>query len=257
MTEPMDMEFLMKAADNNESLSILYKTELGKDFNYRSRFIDINPKKKFVIIDFPRGDKSTYQKLVRNDKIHIYFLSKGFRFQFHTDVLKSDNLKFEGKAERHVMIIRMPKDIYDGERRNFYRVAAPADPSVHLKFVSYFDGNQSFEQQVEHPESEDDGMPGTIAFDLSGGGLSMICKAGMGLMVGDIINMHFRLRPTDTDEIHIEGLINNSRKAAESNSYIKGVEFLPDRSESYKNALKRISRFVMQRQRAMINPYGK
>ncbi len=249
------MDFLLKAANNHEKISISYTTEHGKALSYGSRFFEINPKKKYIIIDQPYGEHGTYQQLVRKDKIKIFFICKGYRFLFFSQILKRDIHKQEGHSDIKVLVIRMPDKILDGERRNFFRVPAPIDPPVKLKFVSYFESNQSFENQQEMPEIEDYGMSDAIIHDISGGGLSMGSDQPLEIMVGDVVNLRFCLRPDD-DVLQIEGLINNSRISTDEDSMIKGVEFVPDRSDAYKNAIKKISRYVMERQREMINPYS-
>lgn len=256
MSEPMDIDFLIRAGSDNENITIYHKTELGKGLTYRSRFFEINPKKKYIIIDSPVGEKGTYQQLVRKDKITGFFISRGFRFLFHTVVLKRDKFKLHGEVDVPVLIIRMPGDIYDGERRDFYRVPAPLDPLVKVKFVSYFESGQSFDTQ-KMPGLEDFGRSEAVLHDLSGGGLSVRSKEELSIMIGDIINMRFSFRSGSKENIRIEGLINNSRKSADKNAIIKGIEFLPDRNDAYRDAIKKISRYVMERQRQMINPYGK
>jgi c-di-GMP-binding flagellar brake protein YcgR len=255
MPEAMNIDFLIRAAENNEKLTLFHKTESGKTLTFGSRFFEINPKKKYIIIDRPYGEGETYQQLVRKDKVTGFFIEKGFRFLFHSQVLKRDKYKLQGEKEIPVFIIKMPQDIYDGERRNFFRVPIPVDPPITVKYVSYFESNQSFDEQ-ESPDLAEYNMSGALLHDLSGGGISIISREGMGLMVGDIINMRFPVRHGG-EEVQIEGLINNSRKAPDKVSNLKGIEFIPDRSDAYREAIKRISRYVMERQRAMINPYAK
>ncbi|MCP5107249.1 MAG: hypothetical protein GY950_27930, partial [bacterium] len=190
------------------------------------------------------------------NEITVFFIARGFRFLFHSKVLKRDTFKLHGESETPVLIIRMPEDIYDGERRDFFRVPAPMDPPVDLKFRSYFETGQSFDQQQEMPDMEEYGMSEAFIFDISGGGLGMKSKEEISLMVGDIVNLRFRLRPGDPNDIQVEGLINNSRRTPDKTAFIKGVEFIPDRNDNYRNALKKISRYVMERQREMINPYN-
>ena len=256
MNEAMDMDFLLRAADKNEKITLYHKTEQGKNLVYGSRFFEINPKKKYIIIAQPYGEEDTYQQLVRKDKISVYFIEKGFRFVFHTHVLKRDKFKLHGQGETPVMIIKAPPDIYDGERRNFFRVTAPIDPVLPLKYISYFESNQSFDTQAESPIVDDINMSEAVLHDLSGGGMALRSKGDTGLMVGDIINMKLALEP-DGESMQVEGLIVNSRRTQDKTAIIKGIEFIPDRSDSYRSAIKRISRFVMQQQRKMINPYGR
>ncbi|MCP5106714.1 MAG: hypothetical protein GY950_25240, partial [bacterium] len=65
MPEAMDIDFLIRAANDNEAMSIYHKTETGKELSYSSRFFEINPKKKYIIVDRPTGAKGTYQQLLR------------------------------------------------------------------------------------------------------------------------------------------------------------------------------------------------
>lgn len=256
MPEPMDKDFLIRAANDNESITVIYKTETGKKINYASRFFEINPKKKYIIIDRPFGGKGAYRQLVRKDKITIFFITRGFRFLFHTQVLKRDTFSSGMGTDMPVLIIRLPDEIYDGERRNFFRVPMPMDPPIEARFVSYFEKSQSFDEQ-EAPDLEDYDMSESVTADLSGGGVSLRCGEDAGVMVGDIINIRFALHAGDDEEIRVEGLINNSRKTSEKGVFLKGIEFLPDRGDEYRNAQKKISRYVMNRQREMISLYGR
>jgi len=256
MSEPMDMDFLLRAAESNELITVYHKTETGKTLVYGSRFYQINPKKKYIIIAHPYGEDGTYQQLVRKDKITLFFIEKGFRFLLHSEVLKRDKMKLHGESETPVMIIKMPKDIYDGERRNFFRVTAPADPPVSIKYISYFESGHSFEDQQDSPELSDVAMSQAIVHDLSSGGLAIRSRGETGLMVGDIINMKFTFKPDEPD-MRIEGLINNSRLLSDKETILKGIEFIPDRSDDYRDAIKKISRYVMEQQRRMIKSYGR
>ncbi len=254
MAQVMNFDFLTRAIETNDRMTLYYKNELGKIFTFGSRFFDYK-KKKYIVIDRPYGEKGTYQQLVKKDRVVVFFICKGFRFKFTSEVLGKDKYKLRDTQEIPVLLLQMPKEIYDGERRNFFRVPAPMEPPITVKFLSYFDSNQSFEIQ-EVPELKEAGMKEAILNDLSGGGLSIRSAVPMEIMTGDILNLRFRLGSSEMEEIQIEGLTNNSRKTSD-NALIKGIEFIPDRSDSYRNANKRIARYVMERQRAMITPYGK
>lgn len=256
MPEAMNFDFLVRAANNSERITLFHYTEQGKKLTFGSRFFEMDSNGKYIIIAQPFGEGDTYQSLVRKDEIEVFFVEKGFRFMFPSQVLKRDKFKLHGDAETPVLIIKCPKDIFDGERRNFFRVPVPVDPPMPILYRSYFESGQSFEETGEF-DIADINMNEMLIHDLSGGGLSFRGKLGsMDVMVGDIINMKFKLRKGEKT-IRIEGLINNSRKSADGKATIKGIEFMPDRSDEYRSAIKKISRYVMERQREMITPLGK
>lgn len=256
MSAEIDIDFLFRAVESNEPIALQYATESDRQLDYHSRFFRVNRKKKYIIIDKPTGEKDTYQQLAPGDIVTVFFRSAGFRFLFKTKILKKGTFKLHGKHVTPVLMIYLPDEIDDGERRNFFRVPMPRTPQMTVKFISYFEQGQNLEQQQDKEMLGDYPMSEGIILDLSGGGIAIKCSQDSTLMVGDIINMKFQLPSLAGSDIEISGVINNSRKI-EDELVIRGIEFIPNSGDAYKNALKNISSYVMRRQREMIRAYRK
>jgi len=92
-----------------------------------------------------------------------------------------------------------------------------------------------------------------ITIDISAGGIAIKVDEGKEeLHVGDKIDMRFRLKKEDFDELEITGIVKNERAYFNTDSKVFGVEFIPERSVEFKKAINKISRYVIERQRELL-----
>ncbi len=251
MAHEIDSKFLLRAIEENENITISL-TGTKKQMTYTSRFFDLDRSDRSIIIDLPTGVGETFEPLVKGDEINVYFQYSGFRFYFHSKVLGKVKYRLNESTKVPAYKIKLPTKLLDGERRNYFRVPTPHDKAVIVKFIVYPKGGEQVIIDEDHPESIPKVFEGTI-LDISAGGVAIKVDENMEeIKVGDKIDMRFRLRKEDFDELEISGVIRNERTYYNTESKIFGVEFLPERSVEFKRAINKISRYVIERQRELL-----
>ncbi len=86
MAREYKIEILHKAVEENISIA-LGRSEKDKDeFNYASRFFEMDRKKKTITIDFP-STTLNITHLDKNEEIVVYFIYHNSRLVFHSKVL--------------------------------------------------------------------------------------------------------------------------------------------------------------------------
>ena len=253
MAHDIDRKFLIKAIEENENITISLAEDSKKSMVYTSRLFDFNKEDKSIIIDIPVGVGETYEPLVKGDKINVYFQYSGFRFYFHSKILGKVKYELNETTKVAAYKIKFPDKLLDGERRNYFRVPTSHDSSNTVKFIVYPKASDKVLIEPDHPDSIPKVFEGTI-IDISAGGVAIKVDEGKeDLSVGDKINMKFRLRKEDFDELEISGIIRNERVYFNTDSKVFGVEFIPERSVEYKRAINKISRYVIERQRELLS----
>ncbi|MCP4213296.1 MAG: hypothetical protein GY765_01510, partial [bacterium] len=224
--------------------------EIGEDryLHYHSRFFEINPKKKFILIDKPSEDSEGHKPLTKRDKIAVLFKITDFRFLFHSKILG----KFKYKLNKDVTIdafkIRAPEKLLDGNRRDFFRVKTPFEQHLRIYPLPLMaKGKTSGASGVEEADCFD-----VMMIDISQGGTAVRTEAGLKIRAGDKVLVQFKLTKDDPDDIESEGIIKNKREPENSKDCFLGIEFIPNKDVEFKRALQRINRFIMGMQRELL-----
>ncbi len=253
MAHDIDKKFLFRAIEENENITISLAETSRKSMVYTSRFFDFYRKDNTIIIDIPVGVGETYEPLVKGDKINVYFQYSGFRFYFHSKILGKLKYELNKTTKIPAYKIKLPEKLLDGERRNYFRVPTSHGNPIIAKFIVYPKGLDIVIIEPDHPDSIPKVFEGTI-IDISAGGVAIKVDEGKEeLKVGDKIDMKFRLKKEDFDELEISGIIRNERVYYNTDSKVFGVEFIPERSVEYKRAINKISRYVIERQRELLS----
>jgi c-di-GMP-binding flagellar brake protein YcgR len=147
--------------------------------------------------------------------------------------------------------IKTPSKLKDGERRNYFRVPAPMDKPIIVKFILYPKGAEHVVLNEDDPDGNPRVFEATL-FDISGNGVALKSDSKDEFDINDKIDMRFRLDKEDFDELKISGIIRNKRSYYGTDIPLYGIEFIHDRSVEFKRALNKISKFVMKRQREIL-----
>ncbi len=247
----IDIKFLKKAIEENENITIVVDEDRKKKFVYRSRFFDIDKDDNTIIIDIATGEGDTYEPLTKGDKIKVYFQYTGFRFYFHSKVLGKFRYSLNKDVKVGTFKIKYPVKLLDGERRNYFRVPAPMDNPVIVKFILYPGGGENVVLNEDDPDGNPKVFEATL-FDISGNGVALKSDNKDDLNINDKIDMRFRLDKEDFDELKISGIIRNKRSYYDTDIPLYGVEFIHDRSVEFRRALNKIGKYVMKRQREIL-----
>jgi c-di-GMP-binding flagellar brake protein YcgR len=251
MPPEIDIKFLAKAIEENENITIVVDEDRKKRFVYRSRFFDIDKTDNTIIIDIATGEGDTYEPLTKGDKIKVYFQYSGFRFYFHSKVLGKFKYSLNENVKTAAFKIKTPSKLKDGERRNYFRVPAPMDKPIIVKFILYPKGAEHVVLNEDDPDGNPRVFEATL-FDISGNGVALKSDSKDEFDINDKIDMRFRLDKEDFDELKISGIIRNKRSYYGTDIPLYGIEFIHDRSVEFKRALNKISKFVMKRQREIL-----
>jgi c-di-GMP-binding flagellar brake protein YcgR len=249
-----EVSMLRKCCDANEAIIISIK--VGNDIHtYRSRFLDINYKAQYLIIDEPSAESSKSKPLSKNQKFEAFFkynLGAGFRYIFNSRVLSRVMFKV-GARGIYAFKIFLPPVLLDGERREYFRVPTEIKPEIIVKYKIYKDGEEEplINQYLNTPE-----IFKCTMLDISGGGLSIRSSQESGkidLDVDDHILAEFKLKSTDKP-LSLWGKVKNKRRFRDTKFFIWGIEFLDaKRNKLLKPCRNQIMRFVITRQREILN----
>lgn len=249
MPVEIDFIFLIRAVKDNENVIVHHHLKDKDVITYRSRFLDINQRKKFIIIHMPTTDKENYKPLVPKDKISVHFRESGFRFLIETEVLEKFDYQLNPTKKIEALKIKLPEQLLDGNRRNFIRVSVPLDQPIKLNYMVV---KNDEDPKPIFTQEEDAKFFDALMIDISEGGLAIRNKEEVTIQKSDRLFMWFQLEGETPQEIKLEGVVRNTRKMEDAEGNIWGIEFLPKRDTKYKNALQVITKYVMNRQREIL-----
>ncbi len=247
----LEQKILKDCCDLNENLSInVYENE--NIFVYRSRFLSVDFKNKFLIIDEPSPETSGAKPLSKGQDIELFFEYKTFRYLMFSRILDHTMFKIRNRGF-YALKVFLANELKDGERREYFRIQTPMKPPVKVRFFIYKKGEDkpvmsSIMENVPREYEAD-------MYDISGGGFSIHGKTldrQIPLEKGDIILAKFRLKP-DMDEMELWSEVRNKRKLKGTEIVVFGFHFLKsDKNKFLKNHRNKIMRYVIERQRELM-----
>ncbi len=254
MLDQLERKILKDCCDLNENLTLIItpKDKTEKKVSYRSRFLAMDSKKQFLILDEPSPEQKDTKPLSRGERFEGFFAFKQFRYCFDSVVLGHTKFKLHS-SEVIGFVVRLPKDLKDGDKREYFRVPCSMRPPVSVNF-------QIYKKDSDVPVSSVilEGKPEEFIgdmIDISGGGFSMRAKLGSGelpLEAGDIIKATFRLKQGGED-MEIWCIARNRRKYKATEIIIWGFQFMLDgRNKNINFCRNKIMHFVTERQREMM-----
>lgn len=251
MLSELETKALKESSELNENITITFKDK-GKMFVYKSRFLDVNFAKKYIIIDRPSADTPDAQPLSKGEHFELFFTYKNFRYLFPSKILDHTRFKMQ-LMEIHASRILLPAELQDGEKREYFRVQNKMRPPVIVKF-------NIFEKDADTPVMSTlvEGAPKEFQgemIDISGGGVAVRNKHGekpFPLEKGDVINAKFRLKK-GMEEMEIWCEVRNKRKYKDTDMLIWGLRFIEGQKNRFlKHYRNKILRYVVERQREML-----
>ncbi len=252
MPKEINIDFLFRAIDENASITVyLLEDKKEEKDEYKSRFLGYSKKEKVIFIDEVTGEGKSYKPLSKNEKIKVFFQYEDFRFLFSSQVVDKTFYAINERLKVPAYKIKFPEYLEDGDRRQFFRVPAPMDKPIRVKFLLYPQGAENPVVDPEDPE----GLPKEFkatAIDISAGGIAIKPDGKETLEIGDLLEMEFKLFPEDKEEIKLKGIIRNRRRYYETEYNVYGIEFIQERSLAYRRAINKIMRYVFERQREML-----
>lgn len=251
MLNELETKALKESSELNENITITFK-DRGKMFVYKSRFLEVNFARKYIIIDRPSADTPDAQSLSKGEHFELFFTYKNFRYLFPSKILEHIKFKMQ-QMEVHASRILLPAELQDGDKREYFRVQPIMRPPVKVKFNIYQKDSETpiMSTLVEGAPKE---FQGEIV-DISGGGIAMRNKPGekpFPLEKTDVINAKFRLKK-DMEEMEIWCEVRNKRKYKDTDMWIWGLQYLEDQKNRFlKHYRNKILRHVVERQREML-----
>ena len=247
----LEKKILQDCCDLNENLSInVYENE--NIFIYRSRFLNIDFKNRFLIIDEPSPETPGAKPLSKGQDIEIFFEYKTFRYLMFSRILDHTMFKIQNRGF-YALKVFLPDELKDGERREYFRIQTPMKPPVKVKFNIYKKGKDKavMSSVLENVPQEFEAE----MFDISGGGFSIHGKnldRQIPLEKGDIIYATFKLKP-DMEEMSFWSEVRNKRKLKGTEIIVFGFQFLKSNKNKFlKNHRNKIMRYVIERQRELM-----
>jgi c-di-GMP-binding flagellar brake protein YcgR len=232
----IETRVLMTCCDLNDKL-ILNIFENDQIFVYKSRFLAVDFKKGFIIIDEPSPEVPDAKPLSEGQHFEIFFEYKIFRYIFNSKVLEHIEYKLHQNAFNALKIL-LPQQLMDGDKRDYFRVEIAMKQPIKVKFNIL---DQEFKGEM---------------VDISGGGFAMKVKMGdkpFPLEKGDIINARFKLRP-DNEMWEIWSEVRNKSKYKNTRTLKWGMQFLgKERNKNLYYYRNKILRYVTERQREILS----
>ena len=234
----IETRVLKTCCDLNDKL-ILNIVENDRQFVYKSRFLAVDFKKGFIIIDKPSPEIPDARPLSKGQHFEIFFEYKIFRYIFNSKVLELIKYKLHEQGF-HALKILLPQQLMDGDKRDYFRVETGMKPPIEVKFNIFAKGLEEFKGEM---------------VDISGGGFAMKVKIGdkpFPLEKDDIINARFKLKPAD-EMWEIWSEVRNKRKYKDTRIVKWGMQFLgKERNKNLYYYRNKILRYVTERQREIL-----
>ncbi len=252
MLSELEKKALKECCELNENISLNIK-EKGKIYVYKSRFLEIDFKRKYIIIDMPSAETHDAQPMAKGEHFEAFFTYKTFRYLFPSQILDHTRFKMQ-QMEIHAAKIFLPTELQDGDKREYFRVQVAMRPPVQVKFNIYEKNGDTpiMSKLVANSPKEFQAQ----MMDISGGGFSLKTtpgEKGLSLEKGDVINAKFRLKK-GMEEMEIWSEVRNKRKYRETEMMVWGLQFIEDAQKNryLKHYRNKIMRYVVERQREML-----
>ncbi len=252
MLNEMEASLIKDCCELNENITISIKEEKGKLYVYKSRFLAVNFKRKYLIIDMPSPETHDAPPMKKGTIFEGFFAFKKFRYLIDSRLLDFVKFKMQNR-EVHAAAISLPKDLRDGDTREYFRVETTMRPPTKLTFNIFPKDTDSAVMSAVVPDVAEEYLGEMV--NISGGGFAIRSKPGerpFPLEKGDLINAKFQLKK-ELPEMLTWAEVRNKRKYKNTEMIIWGLQFIEDeRNKNLKNYRNHILRFVVEMQRKML-----
>ena len=221
-------------------------------FVYKSRFLEVNSKQEFIIIDEPSPETPEGKPLSKGQYFEIFFEYKGFRYLFDSRILDHTTYKLHDRGF-YALKILLPRQLKDRDKREYFRAEPILRPPVLVRFNIFPRGSKTpiMSTLIESKYEEFQGD----MVDFSGGGFALRGKPGeknFPLGKGDTVNARFKLKP-GYDLMEIWSEVRNNRQYKDTEILIWGCQFLgKERNKTINYYRNKILRYVTERQREIL-----
>jgi len=248
----LELNALQTCCDMNENLT-LNVHEQDELYVFRGRFMAMDVRKGIIVIDEPSPETKNAKPISRGQSFEVFFEYKTFRYLFNSKVLEHTKFKLHDKGFYGLKIL-LPKELQDGDKREYFRVQTGMRPPVNFKFFIY-------EQDADKPIMSAVMKDAPEEFraemmDISGGGFAMRAKPGdkrLLLESGDVVQARFKLK-AGFEDMEIWAEVRNKRKYKDTDITIWGLRFFEkDRNKHINYYRNKIMRYVTERQREIIS----
>lgn len=252
MLSELEQKALIESCELNDNITLSIKDD-GKMYVYKSRFLGIDLKQKFILIDRPSAETVGAKPILKGTHFDIFFTYKNFRYLFPSKLLEHTRFTMQGN-DIYAARILMPAELQDGEKREYFRVQAGMRPPVTVKFLIYEKGSETpiMSKLVEDTPKEFQAQ----LVDISGGGISLRTTPGEKPFLmekGDIIKANFKLKK-EMEEMEIWCEVRNKRRYKDTEIVIWGMRFIEgEKNRHLKSYRNKIMRYVVERQREMLS----
>jgi c-di-GMP-binding flagellar brake protein YcgR len=247
----IETRVLKSCCELNDVLTLNVR-ENEKLFVYKSRFLEVNFNRGFIIIDVPSPETPDGKPLSKGQSFEVFFEYKVFRYLFDSKILDHTQFKLNDRSF-YALKMRLPQQLKDGDKRDYFRVETPMRPPLPVRFNIYAGGagtpimSMLMQNKAEEFQGE--------MVDISGGGIAVRGKPGdknLPLEKGDVINARFKLKPgLELMEIWCE--VRNTRKYKDTEILVWGFRFLgKERNKTINYYRNKILRYVTERQREIL-----
>lgn len=248
----IETKAIKSCCELNDTLT-LNVIENDKRFIYKSRFLAVDFKRKYIVIDEPSAETPDAKPFSKGQYFEVFFQYKIFRYLFHSRVV--DHTMFTmNQMKVHALRILMPKQLKDGDMREYFRVQTGMRPPIEVKFDIIKKGEKEPIMSALIPGKVEEYQGELI--DISGGGFSMRAKPGekpFELEKGDKVGAEFQLK-TEFGPMKLWAEVRNIRKYKDTHIIIWGFQFLGKaENRGLKVYQNKILRYVTNRQREILS----
>ncbi|MCP4151496.1 MAG: hypothetical protein GY757_27375 [bacterium] len=214
--------------------------------------MEIDLKRNYLIMDMPSAETADAKPISKGETLEVFFAFKNLRYLIDTRVLGHTKFKM-ASSEINAFVIRLPGELKDGDKREYFRVQSNMRPPVTVLFHIYEKGAEKpvMSNIVKDTPTEFFGD----MIDISGGGFSIRTKLGQNeflLDKGDVVFAKFQLKK-DTEEMTVWADVRSKRKYKGTAITVWGFMFMENEKNRqlrfYRN---KIMRYVTERQREML-----
>jgi PilZ domain/Flagellar protein YcgR len=252
----IDFVFLLKAIKENQTIYIYRKSRnQASSLRFFSRFFHVDSREESIIIDLPYVDGYTHKHLEPGELVSVVFHDSGFRFHFESRVQDVTELEASQGSRIPVLKIQWPLDIVDGNRRSLFRAAVYLDTYIKVKYTIQKGELAPNNNQSKHPNSHAPVYEGVEALmiDISENGAAIKINREMNILVGDSLNLCFRLEQENQRTIQLAGTVRNIRQYHGSNVHICGIQFDTKHTTQFKKALRDVACYIMSLDREKVH----
>ncbi len=242
MPKEYSHDLLDGAVGENTNIALGRTDEEKDEFKFSSRFFMVEQKQGFLVIDFPSAPPDI-KFLAKDEEIIVFFIYKGTRLFFNSKVLGSTEYQLTEEKRVKAMKIGIPKKVFDGERRNFFKIVTPPH-EVGLRLLKRLNetGNEPIEDVLYKGKTE----------NLSAGGIAVSeVDLKFPLAYGDIVGLNIHL---PDGMLYMEARVIHHFQREGVFKRVFGFEYIREKLDkrTFNRNVKILMKYVVKREREIL-----